>query len=68
MADAVKHPDLKVFNLQRRASRKDGACRKSTGRCHAGTAREPASVSPLRETGGPAVPDPCTGIETQDFT
>jgi phosphoribosyl-ATP pyrophosphohydrolase len=62
MTDAVKHPELKIFKRQRRASDKDGASRKSTGRRHAGAAREPASVSALRETGSPAVPDPCTGV------
>jgi phosphoribosyl-ATP pyrophosphohydrolase len=67
MTDAVKHPDLKTFELKRRASRMDGASRKGTGRRHAGAAREPASVSPLQKTGSPAVPDPCTGIETQSI-
>ena len=65
MTDAVKHPDLRIFKLQRRSSRKDEASRNSTGRRHAGAAREPASVSALRDTGSPAAPDSCTGIEMQ---
>jgi phosphoribosyl-ATP pyrophosphohydrolase len=67
MTDTVKHPSLKIFKLQRRASRRDRVPRKSTGPRHAGAAREPASVSPLQKTGSPAVPDPCTGIETQSI-
>jgi phosphoribosyl-ATP pyrophosphohydrolase len=64
MTDAVKHPDLKVFKRQRRASLKDGASRNSTGhRRAAAAAREPASVSPLHDTGSPAMP--CIGIEMQ---
>jgi phosphoribosyl-ATP pyrophosphohydrolase len=67
MTDAVKHPDLKIFKLQRRVSREDKASRKSTGRRHAGAAREPASVSALRDTGSPAVLDACAGIEMQSI-
>jgi phosphoribosyl-ATP pyrophosphohydrolase len=67
MTDAVKHPDLKIFKLQRRVSRKDEASRKSTGRRHGAAAREPASVSALRDTGSPAVLDPCAGIDMQSI-
>jgi phosphoribosyl-ATP pyrophosphohydrolase len=55
MTDAVKLSDLEIVNL-RRASRKGGACRKSTG---------PRQVGTARETAGPAVPNPCTGGEAQ---
>jgi phosphoribosyl-ATP pyrophosphohydrolase len=61
MTDAVKHPDLKIFKL----SRRDGVSRESTRPRRASAAREPASVSPLRETGSPTVLDPCIGIEMQ---
>jgi phosphoribosyl-ATP pyrophosphohydrolase len=67
MTDAVKHPELKIFKLQRRASRKDGVSRKSTGWRHAGAACEPASLPPLRDTGSPAVLDPCTGIQLNEL-
>ena len=56
MTDAVKLSDLEIVNLRRRAFRKGGACRKSTG---------PRQVGTARETAGPAVPNPCTGGEAQ---
>ena len=31
MTDAVKHPELKIFKLQRRVSRKDEASRRARG-------------------------------------
>src|SRR6202030_3444977 len=52
----VKLSDLQIVNLRRPASRKGRACRNGTGPRQAGTARE---------TGGPAVPTPCTGGEAQ---
>src|ERR1700694_1335608 len=65
MTDAVKLPNLEIVKLRRRVSRKDAASRKSTGRRNAGIAREQASASLPRETGSPATPDPCTGIQMQ---
>ena len=56
MTDAVKLSDLEIVNLRHPASRKGGACRKSTG---------PRQVGTARETAGPAVPNPCTGGEAQ---
>jgi phosphoribosyl-ATP pyrophosphohydrolase len=56
MTDAVKLSDLEIVNLRHPASRKGGACRKSTGPREGGTARE---------TAGPAVPNTCTGGEAQ---
>lgn len=63
--DAIKFSDLEIINLQRRASRKDGACRKSTRPRHVSLACNPASASPRRETESLAVLVPCTGIEMQ---
>src|ERR1700737_2576204 len=65
MTDAVKLSNLEIVKPRRRVSRKDAASRKSTGRRNAGIAREQASASLPRETGSPATPDPCTGIQMQ---
>ena len=67
MTDAVKLSDLEIVKLRRRASRKDAASRKNTGRRDAGIPRERASASLPRETGSPAAPAPCTGNQPHEL-
>src|ERR1700730_1125559 len=67
MTHAVKLSDLEIVKLRRRASRKDAASRKNTGRRDAGIPRERASASLPRETGSPAAPAPCTGSQPHEL-